>query len=154
MVNKNPLTRIYIYIPSIRGVSFCTLKSVPDRSPDPANYPQKPKPRPPSRTTLIMTTLLKRRTVILTGATAAITAVGAYTGALLKTDADTRAGLDKRREEDLETRIERWANLSIYYFSLLIFHGRLKYYRDGLERKKIEMEAKILGLHEQKEHRS
>ncbi|KAL0636754.1 hypothetical protein Q9L58_004236 [Maublancomyces gigas] len=83
------------------------------------------------------TSLLKRRTVILTGATAAITAVGAYTGALLKMDVETRTGVDERREEGLDTRIER-----------------LKNYRDRVERKKIEMEAKILGLYEKKDHRS
>lgn len=34
------------------------------------------------------------------------------------------------------------------------YHGRLKNYRDGVERKKIEMEARILGLYEKKDHRS
>lgn len=61
-----------------------------------------------NRTTVIMITpLFKRRTVILTGATAAITAVGAYTGAQLKTDVETRAGFGQRRAEGLDARIER-----------------------------------------------
>lgn len=73
------------------------------------------------------TPLLKRRTIILTGATAAITAVGAFTGAQLKTDADKRAVV----EEGLEARIER-----------------MKLYREGLVRRKVELEAKIARLRE------
>lgn len=58
------------------------------------------------------TPLIKRRTVILTGAAAAITAVGAFTGAQLKVDSDARAGLKRRREEGLDVRIERCVSLN------------------------------------------
>lgn len=78
------------------------------------------------------TPLLKRRTIILTGATAAITAVGALTGAQLKTDTEKRAVV----EESLDSRIER-----------------LKLYRQGLERRKVEIEAKISGLRGGRDYR-
>ncbi|KAG0130789.1 hypothetical protein HOY82DRAFT_561488 [Tuber indicum] len=74
------------------------------------------------------TPLLRRRTIILTVGAVAITAVGAYTGAQLKSDLQAR-GRNEVLKEGVDGRIRR-----------------LVEYRDGLERRKFELEGKIRKL--------
>lgn len=54
------------------------------------------------------TPLIKRRTAILTASAIAITAVGAYTGAQLKTDVETRAEVAKVRAVGIDVKIQRF----------------------------------------------
>jgi hypothetical protein len=50
----------------------------------------------------------KQRTIILTASAVAITAVGAYTGALLKTDTETRKKMNGTVSEGIDWKIDRW----------------------------------------------
>lgn len=94
----------------------------------------------------------------------AITAVGAYTGAQLKSDLQAK----RQKEisgEGIDGRIRRWDIFSLFLSFILLLRGegkglimgflfgfsffyRLVEYRDGLERRRLELEGKIRGLEE------
>lgn len=100
--------------------------------------------------------LIRRRTIILTIGAVAITAVGAYTGAQLKSDLQAQRQKEISGEAGIDGRIRRY----VYIFSLFIYFPgganfggggfwlfcRLVEYRDGLERRRVELEGKIRGL--------
>ncbi|RPB26173.1 hypothetical protein L211DRAFT_699525 [Terfezia boudieri ATCC MYA-4762] len=79
----------------------------------------------------------KARRYILTGAIALITATGAYTGAVLKTETEKNEVGEKIRHETPAEKIQR-----------------LEGYRAGLVRRKTELELKIAGLEEKQSHRT
>ncbi|KAF8540234.1 hypothetical protein BDD12DRAFT_880890 [Trichophaea hybrida] len=77
------------------------------------------------------TPLLKRRGVVISISAVVIIAVGAFTGAMLKTDQEKIAEVQKVQSEGLDDRIDR-----------------LKGYRLGLELQKKGLEGKLAALRE------
>lgn len=59
--------------------------------------------------------LLKRRGTMLAVCSVIVVAVGAYAGAQLKTNVEQQREVQKRREETVEEKIQRYANVHSWH---------------------------------------
>ncbi|KAI5803353.1 hypothetical protein DFH27DRAFT_610399 [Peziza echinospora] len=80
---------------------------------------------------------VKARRMALAAAVAAITATGAYAGAVWKTDSEQKQAIRRVKEESVEEKLERLEN-----------------YRARLITKKTDLEVKIAGQEEKKRFRA